>query len=90
MKLILTPQRSDIKFSYNLEGDIISVTHDDISDTFDFSGLPDGIVSNIETILPINPVISAVKENGVLTVKMLAFYPADSEHSELKERVING
>ena len=53
-----------------------------ISDTFDFTGLPDGelIMEDLETgeelvttDLPFNPIIRAFKEDGVLHVELMNF-----------------
>ena len=59
MKVLLSPQRSDKEINYHFEGEKITVTTDDMSDTFDFSNMPDGILQEVETTLDVNPIVSA-------------------------------
>ena len=75
IKIIEVPQRADIKISYEVNGEILEITIDKVKETFDFTGLPDGVMEEIEvTSLPINPILSAKKVDGVLTVELLRFY----------------
>jgi hypothetical protein len=73
MKILLTPQVNDLKISYQFKGETITATVNDMVDTFDFSSFPDGEIfhSDITTILPFNPVVYAVRDNGVLSVQLL-------------------
>src|SRR5690606_21451732 len=56
-----SPQRSDRLLSYQFVGETIIAALDGQTDTFDFSGLPDGEldVSALETTLDICPVLAA-------------------------------
>jgi len=71
-----SPQRSDRQLSYQFDGETITATLDGETDTFDFSGLPDGEldVSALETTLDICPVLAARRVNGKLEVKLLKFH----------------
>lgn len=81
MKILLSPQvRDNNKIWYDIEDNKITATINGISDTFDFTDLPDGelkIIDDftgeflIETTLPEIPIISAEKTDGELTVEIL-------------------
>ena len=86
MRIMKSPQiRLDEKrFDFSFWVDSITATFDGVSDTFDFSGLPDGGIdsSMIDTILSINPVISAEKFGGVLSVELVNFISEDASEQE--------
>lgn len=79
MTLAYTPQRplTNHSLAYDVQGDVLTVTHsngaEETVDTFDFSGLPDGILDleTIETTLPVQPITKAERANGELTVTVL-------------------
>src|SRR5699024_9142212 len=79
MKILFSPQvRDDDKIWYEIEYQKITATINGVTDTFDFTGMPDGELqmyddgnSLIETVLDEVPIISAKKENGELTVEIL-------------------
>jgi len=79
-----SPQRSDRQLSYEISGETITATLDGQTDTFDFSGLPDGEldVSALETTLDICPVLAARRVNGRLEVTLLRFHGPDAPESE--------
>lgn len=83
--LIKTPQRSDYKVEFSTVEDILTVTiNDDISEVFDFTGLPDGIAEDIIIEnLPVNPILNVKKEDGKVVVEVLRFY--STEEKELFE-----
>lgn len=81
MNIIESPQRTDayeLRYKQETE-DILKVTHvkGDVQTTelFDFTGVADGKAQSIiaET-LPLNPILSAERVNGVLTVEVLKTY----------------
>ena len=82
MRILMSPQvmLEDKKFDFVFSGDTITATFDGETDTFDFSGLPDGEVdfSKIETILPYNPILIARRLDGVLSVELLNFISEDA------------
>jgi hypothetical protein len=53
-------------------------TIETFTDTFDFLELPDGIVTDIETNLPVNPIVSAERKDGLLSIVLLNFIGADA------------
>lgn len=68
------------KFEYSVDGDVLTVSYSDVEDVFDFTDVSDGEINftDIETILPHNPIISAKKENDVLTVTVIDFALSES------------
>ena len=74
----------DKRFDFVFSGESITATFDGETDTFDFSGLPDGEVdfSMIETTLPYNPILIARRVDGVLSVELLNFISEDASDAE--------
>jgi len=64
-----------VDFSFTGSGDVLNVTVNGQTDTFDFSQMPDGKSTDIESTLDPCPVLSAERVNGELTVKMLDWRP---------------
>ena len=52
------------------------------TDTFDFSGLPDGETEGIETELPFNPIVSAERREGELRIQLINFITAEADEAE--------
>ena len=80
MIIKLSPQgRSENKIWYDISENKITATINDVSDTFDFTDMPNGELqmrdeygnSLIETTLDEVPILSANKVDGVLTVEIL-------------------
>ena len=80
MIIQLSPQIRDYnKIWYEIEQDKITATINDVTDTFDFTDMPNGELQLkndegndlIETALREVPILSATKEDGVLTVEIL-------------------
>jgi hypothetical protein len=89
MKIKLTPQRSDYSQLYSATGDVLSVTINDVTDTFDFSSLENGDqATDIMTTLPINPIINATRVNGDIEVAMISFYGIDADDIEKNFREV--
>ena len=86
MRILMSPQvmLEDQRFDFVFSGESISATFDGETDTFDFSGLPDGEVdfSKIETTLPINPILIARRVDGVMSVELLNFISEDASELE--------
>ena len=82
MRVLLSPQRADRKINYTFGQDIITAELDGKTDTFDFSQMPDGEMVEVETTLPINPIISARRVDGVLEVILLNFIGPDATENE--------
>lgn len=93
MIIKLSPQgRTYNKIWYEITENKITATINDISDTFDFTGMPNGKLqlynlegeSMIETTLGEVPILGAEKIDGVLTVEIL--FSIDS--NEKDERLL--
>lgn len=82
MRVLLSPQRADRKINYTFGQDVITAEIDGQTDAFDFSQMPDGEAVNIETTLPINPILSARRVGGVLEVVLLNWIGPDAPESE--------
>ena len=72
------------RFEFEFSVEVIVATFDGVTDTFDFTGLPDGEVdySMIETILEYNPILKATKVDGILSVELLNFISEDATEEE--------
>ena len=93
MNILMSPQvRFSDKIWYEIKEDRITATINGVTDTFDFTGMPDGELqlygsegeSMIETVLEEVPILGAEKTNGVLTVELL--FSIDS--NEKDERLL--
>lgn len=93
MRIKFSPQgRLDgEKIVYKFSENLVTATYKGVTDSFDFSGLPDGKLdvydmdtkqSLIETELEVIPIMNATKENGVLSVELLNFIGADATEEE--------
>ena len=86
MKIYKSPQvrEDDKRFVFEFSGEMIIATFDGISDTFDFTGLPDGEAdySMVETVLEYNPILKATKVDGILSVELLNFISEDATEAE--------
>ena len=91
MLIIFSPQRSDKTIEYIFKGETITATLNGITDTFDFSSLQEGdeVARNeetgqleIETNLPILPILDARRENGRVVVTVLKYHGKDAPESE--------
>lgn len=72
MKFKYVPQRNDINQTEIFEGEVITITQDSLSEVFDFTDFPEGAeLTDIETILPINPIVSAKRIDGTLYIGIL-------------------
>lgn len=83
MKILLSPCFSDKKIEYEFNGQVITASVDGVTDTFDFTDMPDGHLWNVNTTLPINPILEAKKEDGELSVILLKYVGEDATEREL-------
>jgi hypothetical protein len=89
MKYLYSPQRSDDRLHYTFEQDIIHVAFikqngNVYSDSFDFTAFTeDGVATEINTTLPVQPILSAKREDGELYVELLYYHGKDATHEEL-------
>ncbi len=85
IKVYFSPQRADNQIEYSFCGETITIKIDDKEDAFDFSVLPDGELkrdedSQIITVLPVNPVISAKRVDGILHLELLNWIGKDAPY----------
>lgn len=83
MKILYSPQVSDRKLTYEFNNDVVTATLNDITDTFDFSGMPNGFADSIESeVFDFNPVLSAKKEDNILYLELINFIDEDATEEE--------
>lgn len=85
MKVLLSPQRKDDKIIYSFDNEIITATYKGITDTFNLSILQEGQqldTSTIQTKLEVNPIVSAERSNGVISVRLLNFIGENATNQE--------
>ena len=92
MIIQLSPQVRDYnKIWYEITENKITATINDVSDTFDFTDMPDGELqlydedgeSMIESVLDEVPILGAEKTDGVLTVEILFSINANEQDKKL-------
>ena len=92
MIIKLSPQVRDFnKIWYEITENNIKATINGVSDTFDFTDMPDGELqlyddegkSLIETALSEVPILSAKKEDGILTVETLFSIDSNEQDERL-------
>ncbi len=89
IKICFVPQRQGAKgqIEYSFSGEIVTVKIDNeensCADTFDFSGLPDGELDKereVETVLPVCPIIFSKRVDGVLHLELLNWIGRDAPY----------
>ena len=86
IKIIETPQYSWFKYTYEIEGDILTLSMNEETEVLDLTDLPEGRAESIELeVLPINPVVAIEKTGEVIEVTLIRFYDSDE-----KEEFENG
>ena len=84
IKIIETPQYSPFKYTYEIKGDVLTLTMNDETEVIDLTELPEGQAESIELeVLPINPIVSIEKTGEVIEVTLIRFY--DEDEKELFE-----
>lgn len=91
MKILFSPQVNDKRIIYEFDGEIIRAEIGEHKDAFDFTGVPNGRLQIVdpesgdfllENNLPVNPIISAEKKDGVLYVELLNWISEDASESD--------
>jgi hypothetical protein len=82
MNILYSPVRANFEITYTFNNESITATIDEQSDIFDFSAIPNGILTEITTTLPHNPIISAERKEGVLSVVLLNPIGVDATEAE--------
>lgn len=83
IKVFFSPQRADNQIEYSFCGEIVTARIGEAENTFDFSALPDGelnIEESIETTLPVCPIISAKRVDGILHLELLNWIGPDAPY----------
>ena len=83
MQIKYIPQRFDSIITYDFNGESITVTLNGVSDIFNFADISDGSLESVETILTVNPIISASRINGELKIELLYYCGGNATHEEL-------
>jgi hypothetical protein len=84
MKVYLSPQNvsDDRKIKYSFVGESVTAIYGDKRDTFDFTGMPLGILDSVETILPVSPIIKAERTADGLYVTLVNYVGDDATQEE--------
>lgn len=83
MKILKSPQRNDTELTYQFNGEVITATLNGVSDTFDFTDMPEGKATDFDTALQPCPVKSAERDaNGELWVELMNYIDATASESE--------
>lgn len=83
MKVYLSPQINSEKINYSFNGEVITATYKEITDTFNLSIFPDGAeFMGVETTLEVNPIVSVKRESGILNVELINFIDEDATEQE--------
>lgn len=83
IKVYFSPQVSDRKIEYGFNGETLTVKIGDTEDVFDLSSLPDGELDReepIESTLPVNPIISARRIDGILHLELLNWIESNAPY----------
>ena len=83
IKVFYSPQidETDI-LTYDIQGEVITATLNGVSDIFDFTDLPNGMINEIISDLSVNPIIHAEREDGILYVELLNYIKEDATEFE--------
>lgn len=82
MKYLHSPQVRFDEITYTFAGEVITCTINGQSDTFDFTGFPEGKLEEIETTLPEKPIIEAYREGGILHAVLLKSITSEATEAE--------
>jgi hypothetical protein len=84
MKVYLSPQNvsDDKKIKYAFFGESVTAVYGNERDTFDFTGMPLGVLDSVETTLSVNPIIKAERTADGLYVTLLNYVGDDATQEE--------
>lgn len=81
IKIIDTPQRSEDILNYKITGDIVEITLNGNTESFDFTGMPEGILEDIEVEeLSYNPIVEGSKVGNELTLTIIRPYSFEEKY----------
>ena len=80
IKILETPQYSSFKYTYEVDGDVLTLTMNEETEVLDLTDLEDGKAESVELeVLPTNPVVSIEKTGEVIEVTLIRFYGDDEK-----------
>ena len=80
IKILETPQYAPFKYTYEIKGDVLTLTMNKETEVLDLTDLEDGKAELIELeVLPINPVVSIEKTGETIEVTLIRFYDNDEK-----------
>ena len=80
IKTIETPQYAPFQYSYEIKGDVLTLTMNEETEVLDLTDLEDGKAESIELeVLPINPIVSIEKTGEIIEVTLIRFYDDDEK-----------
>lgn len=84
MKIKYSPQFNEHdQLAYHFDDELISVTLNDQTETFDFTNMPNGRAEKIESEeFTFCPIISAERKEGTLYLELLNFIGLDATEEE--------
>lgn len=84
MRILYSPQvRYDSdKYKITISGEAITIQYHDKTETFDFTGMPNGIGEVESEVFDFEPITSVKRVDGVLWVEILNFIGTDATHEE--------
>jgi hypothetical protein len=82
-KVLFSPQvNQGNKIGYSFQGDVLTITLEGITDIFDFTDMPIGIMDSVETDLPMNPILRAERKADGLYLTLLNYINEDATQEE--------
>ena len=80
IKIIESPQYSSWKYTYEIKGDILTLTMNEETEVLDLTELEEGRAESIELeVLPVNPIVSIEITGEVIEVTLIRFYDSDEK-----------
>ena len=80
IKIIETPQYATFKYTYEIDGDVLTLKMNEEIEVLDLTDLEDGKAEFIELeVLPTNPVVAIEKTGEVIEVTLIRFYDSDEK-----------
>ena len=81
MRITYSPQYNPhASIGYAVAGESVTATIGGVSDTFDFAAIPEGgALEDVQTTLPLVPVLAATRRGGVVDLVLLRWYSDDED-----------
>ena len=77
MKILINPVPIEhAPVTYSFDGDCVTVQCEDKTDTYDFTGMPDGVLNAVSCgVFDFLPIVDGKKVNGELYLELVEFAP---------------